>query len=518
MGDFGLRIGQIRSKIGNPKSKIGKWLSVGLVIMIAGLAWLTLPRRGLRYAVHTLPATDRVLALARDAGFDTVVQLFSWREIEPTRNQYYWQYPDEVVRAAEHYGLDLVVRLDQHPSWVSKAPLTLNAPPDDLADYVRFVSTVAARYRGRVRAYIVWNEPNLAREWGGRPPDPAGYVAMLRAVYPAIKAADPAALVVSAGLASTNHQDQEAMDDRLYLEAMYQAGARDHFDVLGAHPYGFAYPPDDPHGAHDGLNLARLEDLRVIMVRYGDGNKPVWATELGWTVEAQGEAAWQAVTMQQQADYLVGALQRAQREWPWLKMATVWNLGGERHPDWRGYSLLDASGEPRPAYRALRELDKGWDWPTPREMLTTARQIFTERWGHPYYPVLAEDVIIHLGDDSDFSEPWKPLHGARNPSTAWQGTVYLRHPGSGSWWLTLRLMQSNVWGNYVWINGKRLEPAFPVEDFSGSWVSYTWRVPADLLRSGANQVAVTIGRTVPLLQDTRFAWDDLQVKDMVLWR
>ncbi len=495
------------------------WLLIGLVVAALGLTLLLLPRRSLRYAVHTLPADDHSLALARQAGFDTVVQLFSWRQIEPTRDQYHWQSPDEVVQAVEYYGLDLVVRLDQHPEWASSVTTTLNAPSDDLADYARFVQTVAARYRGRVRAYVIWNEPNLAREWGGRPPDPAGYVALLREAYRAVKKADPNALVVSAGLAPTNHQDEEALDDRLYLEAMYRAGARSYFDVLGTHPYGFAYSPDDAHGAHEGLNLARLEDLRAIMITHGDAEKPVWATELGWTVEARGEAAWQAVSPQQQADYLVGALQRARREWPWLELVTVWNLGGERRPDneMAGYSLLDEAGQPRPAYHALRQLDKGLDMPSPREAMAAVRQMAVERWGRPRYQVLAEDAVIHLGD-SDLPLPWMPLYRVRNPSTEWRGTVYVPQPGSGPWLLTLRLMQSNVWVNHVWVNGQRLEPAFPPEDFSGSWVSYSWEVPSDLLRPGANQVAVTVDRTVPLLQAAPFSWDDLQIKDVVLWQ
>ncbi|NIV30001.1 MAG: hypothetical protein GWN58_11015, partial [Anaerolineae bacterium] len=82
--------------------------------------------------------------------------------------------------------------------------------------------------------------------------------------------------------APTNHSDTSALDERLYLEAMYAAGAAACFDILGAHPYGFAYPPDDPHDAHDGLNFARLTDLREIMVAWDDGDKPIWATELGW--------------------------------------------------------------------------------------------------------------------------------------------------------------------------------------------------------------------------------------------
>jgi hypothetical protein len=131
--------------------------------------------------------------------------------------------------------------------------------------------------------------------------------------------------------------------------------------------------------------------------------------------------------------------------------------------------------------------------------------------------VLAEDASTHLGD-SQFSEPWMPLYGAHNPSTEWQGTVYLSEPGSEPWRLSMRLMQSNVWGNAVWVNGLRLEPAMPVGDFTNSWITYAWEVPGGVLHEGPNEVRVTIARTLPLLQDDRFAWDDLQFKGIVLWR
>lgn len=502
--------------------KAGRWVGVGAVLLVVMMAAAWQERRpsGPRLGVHTLSADAHALALAAETGFDTVVELFSWRQIEPTRDEWHWQHPDEVVAGAAYYGLDLVVRLDQHPAWAASAPPTVNAPPDDLEDYARFVGRVARRYRGRVRGYIIWNEPNLALEWGGRPPDPGGYTRLLCRAYRAVKDADPSALVVSAGLASTNHNDTEAMDDRLYLEAMVQAGAGACFDVLGAHPYGFGYPPDDPRGAHEGLNMARLEDLRDVMVAYGLADKPIWATEMGWTVAGEGDHAWHTVTPAQQAAYLVAALKRAQREWPWLELLTVWNLPGlgaiERVPgEFLGYSLVDSGGAPRPALAALRAVA-----PNKRFSLRSRWQQWVATRQQARYVVLAPDTVIHLGD-SEFGRPWRPLFGARNPSTVWQGVVYipvaaLARPGD--WHLSLRLMQVNTPDNYVWVNGRRLEPALPSEDFSGSWVSVTLPVPGTWLRPGANTIALTVGRTLPVLQDTPFTWDDLQVKDVVLWR
>jgi polysaccharide biosynthesis protein PslG len=520
--------------------------AIGAVALLAGALWWQASRPRTHYAAHTLAAGPRTFELARAARFDTIVQLFSWRAIEPTRGQYHWQYPDEVVAGAAYYGMDLIVRLDQHPAWASAAPLDLNAPPDDPATYAAFAGMVAARYRGQVKAYIIWNEPNLATDWGGAAPDPAGYAALLRAAYGAIKAADPNALVVSAGLASTNDRTGQAMDDRAYLEALYAAGAGPYFDVLGAHPYGFAYPPEDPHGAHDGLNLARLADLRAIMVRHGDAAKPVWATEMGWTVNGTGAAAWQTVTPEQQASYLSRALRDAPRAWPWLTLVAVWNLDGAENPDWAGYSLLDPAGIPRPAYQALSVILPAARLPTTEQLLKSGRRALAalaSNWSARPAParqftILASDAVIHLGD-SQYSEPWMPLYANRNPSPTWQGTLYLPDdavtsnqpdvaqaslgigsqatPTSGPHWhLTLRLMQSNTWDNYLWINGHRLEPPLPQTDYTNSWVSVTVPVPADILRPGPNDVRLTIGRAVPLLQDQGFAWDDLQFKDILL--
>ena len=205
---------------------MGRAVLVALLATVAlGCPGATQPAPGPRRAVQILEGDARTLQLAQAAGFDTVVALFSWRQIEPTRGEYHWQATDEIAAGAAFYGLDLVVRLDQNPAWSSPAPSSVDAPPDRLSDYAAFVRAVAARYRGQVLAYIVWNEPNLASEWGGRRPDPAGYVALLKAGYQAVKSADPQALVVSAGLASNGDHSAAAEDDRQYLEAMYRAGA-----------------------------------------------------------------------------------------------------------------------------------------------------------------------------------------------------------------------------------------------------------------------------------------------------
>ncbi|MGQ9491840.1 MAG: hypothetical protein ACUVR4_04230 [Anaerolineae bacterium] len=325
--------------------------------------------------------------------------MFPWRNIEPTRGEWHWQQPDFAVRAADYYDLGLIVRLDHPPGWALRPAGDMGEPPFDLDAYAGFVATVARRYRGQVGAYIIWNEPNLSSEWAGQQPDPAAYTALLCRAYAALKAADPGATVVSAGLAPTNG-DVAALDDRLVLRQMLEAGVGRCFNVLGAHAYGFGHPPDDPHGAHDGLNLARLLDLREITEAHGEGGKPVWITELGWTTAGAGAHAWQTVSLEQQAAYLVGAWRRIGQEWPWARVVAVWNLsrGLPATDEMAGYSLLAAHGTPKPAYDALRRALAGgrarWpiDW---IERLTVAWALRQAA----EVPILAADEVVHLGDD-----------------------------------------------------------------------------------------------------------------------
>lgn len=471
-------------------------------------------RTPLRVGVHMIRPDADVLARAAELGADTVVLLFPWREIEPTQGYFFWQMADEAVAGAAHYGMELLVRLDQPPEWALVPTTKTGEPPVDIDAYERFVRSVADRYCGKVSGYIIWNEPNLALEWNHRPPDPLGYVALLRAGHRGVKAGDPEAKVISAGLAPTNTDNAQAMDDRRFLEEMYRHGAGRYFDVLAAHAYGFGRPPGVPFQEEnferdglEGLVFQRVVALRSIMVRSGDASKPVYITEMGWTVEPVAHSAWQQVTPEQQADYILQALELAEASWPWLEQAIIWNLGGENHPEWRGYSLHTQEGAPRPAYHALRAWLADRRSPEPRE-----RPPFLDR-----IQVLAEDVVIHLGD-KDLPEPWVPLYRGLRRSPRWEGVFYLDEPGSEEWLLTLRIMQSNFWSNRIWLNGHLLSEPMPIDDFSRTWVMHSWRVPADFLQPGLNRIVVTVAHAPPLIQDRRFTYDDIQITDVQLTR
>ena len=282
----------------------------------------------------------RDLGLIRDAGFTWVKQWFAWRDIEGKgKGQYDWSTPDRIVNQVEDFGLNLIVRVDHEPEWAGP-------PPGNVENFAQFLSAVATRYKGRIHAYQVWNEPNLAREWGDKPPNAREYTQMLKRAYEVIKKADPNAIVISAGMAPTTELSQRAVPDTQFIQSMYNAGAKPYFDMLGAHGAGYKAPPEmdpgqvaidpnyhnvgDPNCPGDACRIysfRHVEDLRQIMVNNGDANKRVVVLEFGWTRDERTNSPyyWHRVDDQfMQGEYMVRAYKYAKQNWkPWIAVMSL---------------------------------------------------------------------------------------------------------------------------------------------------------------------------------------------------
>jgi hypothetical protein len=335
---------------------------------------------------------QRDLELIRDAGFGWVKQGFAWREIEgKAKEAFDWSVPDRIVDQAESIGLHIIARLDSDPTWASgqvypNANDIIMTPPNSYQDFADFCAALASRYKGRIAAYQIWNEPNLAREWGGKAPDPEGYTRLLKAGYQAIKRVDPSAIVISAGMAPTTRFDRVAMPDTEYLKRMYTAGAQPYFDALGAHGAGYKAPPEkdpgevandprfynvgDPNCPGPACRIycfRHVEDLHQIMVDNGDSGKQVVVLEFGWTIDPRPNSpyAWHAVTEAQQADYFVRAYQYAKQRWqPWIGVMSLiympnvdWTENDEQY--WWSIAVPNyPQFLPRKAYRDLAPMEK----------------------------------------------------------------------------------------------------------------------------------------------------------------
>jgi hypothetical protein len=199
-----------------------------------------------------------------------------WNAIEGTKGQYNWGYLDNLVNSAGAHGLRVLGAIGFTPPWarLEGASLLLpSAPPKNPADFAAFCTAVVQRYGDRVSNWEIWNEPNLPIFFGFADKKPQRYADVLRAAYPAIKAAQPGSTVLAAGLSRIGGKDSPPG----FLQQMYDAGAGGFFDAAAAHPYvnpgGLA--ADSKAGWSD---VGRMHD---VMAANGDGGKQIWLTEIG---------------------------------------------------------------------------------------------------------------------------------------------------------------------------------------------------------------------------------------------
>jgi len=333
---------------------------------------------------------SRIIPAVKDIGFNWIKVQIEWKVFEPAKGQIQWGEMDRIVNEVSGAGLNLLFSIVKAPRWARppNTDFSVEGPPANPQDYADFVRAVAARYCGKLQAIEVWNEQNINYEWGNEPPDPGRYVQLLAAAYRAIKGVCPQMIVVSGALTPAGNVtiggQWRAVDDIQYLEQMYQHGLKNYCDAIGAHPSGYNCPADgdwrtiqDPKAQfrgpfdnrhHSWCFRGTMEGYRNVMVKYGDANKKIWATEFGWaSVDGLGVSPAPGYeyaadnTAQEQAEWTVRAYQMA-RSWGWVGVMFLWNLNfapvAGPQDEKAAWSIVDPNWQPRPIYIALKNMPK----------------------------------------------------------------------------------------------------------------------------------------------------------------
>ena len=326
---------------------------------------------------------EKSLQMIAEAGFHWIRQEFPWEDIEihgkgdfedrrhePSRSA--WEKYDHIVGLAERYGIEIIARLSNPPAWTRAAGGTY-APPDDLADWGDYVFAAVSRYRGRVRYYQLWNEPNIYPEWGEQPVDPEAYTRLLCEGYRRAKEADPEVVILSGALAATvslhsGPGPARGLNELVFLQRMYDAGAAACFDVLTVNDYMLWSGPTDHRLQPLNINFSRPVYVRDVMVANGDAHKPIWISEMNSNAVPndpgiQGWGGYGQVTLEQQARYAVLAYQRAIEEWPWVGVVNFWFFkrasDAERDQAWYYFRMVEPDFTPMPVYDAVRQYTAG---------------------------------------------------------------------------------------------------------------------------------------------------------------
>lgn len=300
----------------------------------------------------------RSLQLIREMGAATIVEFFPWAYVEATQGYYDWSRVDTIMTMARNQGIRVYARVGLVPEWARSTAesSTLNTLPETSdAAFAQYTAALAERYSDVLAGIIVWNEPNLAFEWGFAAVDAARYMRLLQVVYPQIKRRAPSVVVLAGAMAPTNEPEGSpaGMSDLIYLQRLYEAGAQSYFDVLAVHTYGLAMPPQTPPDTAPVFR--RPERLFEIMRQFGDSQKPVVITEFGWNDYAR----WSyAVRPSQRVQYTIQAYDYVRQHWQQVQQMCVWMFRTPA-PTWRygdGYALSGTDFDLKPLYFALQQL------------------------------------------------------------------------------------------------------------------------------------------------------------------
>jgi Glycosyl hydrolases family 39 len=192
-----------------------------------------------------------------------------WPELEPSKGQWEFERLDHYVSVAQEHHTSVLLPLGMTPLWAAARP-QINAEPKNIDDWRTFVRTVVSRYKGRIHAYEIWNEPNLPDFWIGTTDQ---MLILTKEASEIIHSLDSQAIVVSPS-ATTEYGIP-------WLEEFLKKGGGQYVDVIGYHFYVTANTklPEDM--------VPFIQRVRQIMSENGLGNKPLWNTESGWLVPAQ---------------------------------------------------------------------------------------------------------------------------------------------------------------------------------------------------------------------------------------
>lgn len=196
----------------------------------------------------------------------------AWPNLEPQKSHWDFSRLDQYVSAAQSQGVEVLLPLGLSPAWASARPTEPSAygpgnaaEPANISDWQDYVRQVATRYKARIRAYEIWNEPNLPDFFSGKPET---MMRLTREAYKILKEVDDTVMVVSPSATASG---------LAWLDRYLKLGGGQYTDVIGFH---FYVTPKRPEAM---IDLARR--VKALMTANQVTDKPLWDTEAGWFIE-----------------------------------------------------------------------------------------------------------------------------------------------------------------------------------------------------------------------------------------
>ncbi|MDD2598529.1 MAG: hypothetical protein PHO37_04815 [Kiritimatiellae bacterium] len=213
-------------------------------------------------AGHEFGTHAKALSMMQEGAIAWVRADFPWGSVQPNPDTWRFAHLDTILAAALPHAIQILPILDYNVSFANPAYQHLD-------QWELYVRKTVERYQDKIPVWEVWNEQNLDGFW--KDPEPANYLPLLRRSYETIKSINPDLKVAVGGYAGV------PLD---YIEKLYALGGGRYFDIMNVHPYSHPHAPE--HALED-----QLENLKALMKKHGDGDKPIWITEIGWPTPEQ---------------------------------------------------------------------------------------------------------------------------------------------------------------------------------------------------------------------------------------
>jgi len=287
----------------------------------------------LRLGLNAHVPEDAILDdIRRNLGLLWIRIDFDWYRIQPERARFDWEATDGVVERSAELGLEVLATLSYTPPWASSRPANpaIGDPPAETRFWTDFVRAAIERYRGRVRQWQFWNEPNITDFWNGTMLQYR--TAILEPAAGVLRSLAPELRVVAPGLA--NLRDWRDW----FREAM---NAKALIDVVNHHNYA-------DNGRDAILDLERDQflqpSLRTLIREAGVDDRPFWLTETGRRTDAGNQSEYYE-------DVFVVLQERA-----WVERVFFFHYTDGPGQGDAGYGIVNQDRTPKPAYHALQSV------------------------------------------------------------------------------------------------------------------------------------------------------------------
>jgi hypothetical protein len=301
----------------------------------------------------------------RDAAFERLRELgvswirapVIWSRVERS-GRYDWDELDSFVDAAREEGFEVQLGL------IPPAPASATGDGrrgvfrPDPERFAAFARRAAEHFRGRVRRWSIWNEPNLVNWLRPVAEMPELYRRLYVSGHDAIRSVSPEAQILI-GETAPYVRRGDGMAPLSFLRGVVRGGPLV-ADGYAHHSSDFEAPPERPYPGDENVTLGSIDRLLRALDRMAASGElrdrrgrplDVWVTEFGYF-----QTTGRALAPERRAGYVRRAFELAASRYPRVRQLLQYLLVSppEGFPGGRfDTSLLTRSGDPTPAFEAL---------------------------------------------------------------------------------------------------------------------------------------------------------------------